>query len=162
MAVEGNSTAVDAAEAIKEALNDHDFGIAFTAIRAYAAKVTLEELEGFEGLLVTVMPAGVEQVRATRRTDQLDPLIHIAVQKKLEAQDLDAPGTIDNTEADEMMVLVEAIAFYFRKPRIPGYSQGISISIDNNPIWWNEHMAQLRVFTSVIGLTLRVHKDVPQ
>lgn len=151
-----NSTLVDAAEAVKDAINAQTFSKEFDAVRAYAP---VEDPENLKDVQVFVIPAGAKRIRATRRTDNIDPLIHIAVQYKLQAQDLEASGTIKNSEVDEFMVLVEEISDYLRGSPIEGYSGGHSIGIANDPIWWPEQLKNPRVFTSVISLTLRVFKD---
>jgi len=155
-----SSTLTAAAEAVKDALNgapDGTFDAAFTAVRAYAPVYTVEALKT---LRVTVVPKAIVRDRATRKSDDLTVSIDIAVQKQLTATDDAAPGRIDNAEADALMALVEAIAVYFRAARVPGYAAAASMSIENDPAWSQEHMAEKRCFTSVLTLTLRINQEI--
>ncbi len=131
------------ADAVVAALNGHGFSQAFTAARAYRPAFDLQEMKD---LRVTVVPKGVELTTAGRGLAQSDVQIDIGVQKKLTAA--------DNAEIDALMGLVQEVAEFIRAT---GHFGGASwMKTENTPIYSQEHLGELRQFTSVLTLTLRV------
>ena len=137
-------TVVEVAEAVKTALNAGAFSMPFTAERRYLPRFELEEMEE---LHVTVVPKGVELVQASRGRSQTDVKVDVAVQKKLEAADA--------AELDPLMALVEEIAEHFKARRLPGMPQAVWLKTENVPVYSQEHMQELRQFTSVVTFTFR-------
>jgi hypothetical protein len=72
----------------------------------------------------------------------------VAIQKKL--------GTIENGEIDDLMTLVEEIADAFRSKRLEGYTSAVCVKTENEPVYAQEHLDQMRQFTSVLTLTYRI------
>jgi hypothetical protein len=97
-------------------------------------------------LHVTVVPKGVELITAGRGVAQSDVQIDIGVQKKL--------ATGDDAEIDELMGLVQEIAEFIRATR--QFGDAVWVKSENTPIYSQEHLGELRQFTSVLTLTLRV------
>ncbi len=133
----------DIAEAVVTALNGHTFSQPFTAARAYRPVFDLKDMTD---LHVTVVPKGVELTTAGRGLAQSDVQIDIGVQKKL------AVG--DNAEIDALMPLVQEIAEFIRATG--RFGDATWVKTENTPIYSQEHLAELRQFTSVLTLTLRV------
>lgn len=136
------STIADIAEAVVTALNGHTFSQPFTAARAYRAAFDLKDMKD---LHLTVVPKGVEMSTAGRGLSQSDVQVDIGVQKKLSAA--------DNTEIDALMGLVQEIAEFVRSTG--RFGDAVWLRTENLPIYSQEHLAELRQFTSVLTLTLR-------
>ena len=126
-------------------LNSAPFGLSFTAVRLYQP---LFELADMKDLHVTVVPRGVTINPGGRSHNQHDYQIDVAVQKKFDSE---APA-----ELDPLMDLVEALADRFRFQRLSSYPNAMWLKTENAPIYAQEHMEQLRQFTSIITLTFRV------
>jgi hypothetical protein len=131
------------AEAVVTALNGHTFSHPFTAQRAYRPVFDLKEMTN---LHVTVVPKGVELTTAGRGLAQSDVQIDIGVQKKL--------ASADNAEIDPLLGLVQEIAEFVRSTG--RFGDAVWVKIENTPIYSQEHLGELRQFTSVLTLTLRV------
>jgi len=137
------SQITDIADAVVAALNGQTSSQAFTAARAYRASFDLQEMKD---LHVTVVPKGVELITSGRGVAQSDVQIDIGVQKKL--------ATGDDAEIDELMGLVQEIAEFIRATR--QFGDAVWVKSENTPIYSQEHLGELRQFTSVLTLTLRV------
>jgi len=133
----------DIAEAVVVALNGHTFSQPFTAARAYRPVFDLKDLTD---LHVTVVPKGMELTTAGRGLAQSDLEIDIGVQKKL------ASG--DNAEIDALVGLVQEIAEFVRATG--RFGDATWVKTENTPIYSQEHLGELRQFTSVLTLTLRL------
>jgi hypothetical protein len=137
------SQITDIADAVVAALNGQTFSQPFTAARAYRAAFDLQEMKD---LRVTVVPKGLELTTAGRGVAQSDVQIDIGVQKKL--------TTGDDVEIDELMGLVQEIVEFVRATR--QFGDAVWVKTENTPIYSQEHLGELRQFTSVLTLTLRV------
>jgi hypothetical protein len=137
------SVIADIATAVVEALNAGEFSQEFTAVRHYLPTFDLKDMKD---LHVSVVPKGVEMSLAGRGLPQDDVQIDVAVQKKLTAADL--------AEIDALVALVQEIADFVRTTGKFGDSAWMKT--ENVPIYSPEHLEQLRQFTSVLTLTLRM------
>lgn len=133
----------DIADAVVAALNGHGFSQPVVAQRAYRPVFDLQEMKD---LRVTVVPKGVELTTAGRGLTQSDLQIDIGVQKKLAAA--------DNAEIDGLMGLVQEIAEFIRATG--RFGDASWMKTENAPVYSQEHLGELRQFTSVLTLTLRV------
>jgi len=133
----------DVAQAVVAALNSHMFSQPFTAARAYWPVFDMKDMTD---LHVTVVPKGVELTTAGRGLLQIDVQIDIGIQKKL------AGG--DNAEIDALVGLVQEIAEFVRATG--RFSGAAWVKTENTPIYSQEHLGELRQFSSVLTLTLRV------
>ncbi len=133
----------DIADAIVAAVNGHTFSQPFTAQRAYRPVFDLADMTD---LHVTVVPKGVELFTAGRGLTQSDVQVDIGVQKKLAAG--------NNAEIDALVGLVQEVAEFVR---VTGrFGDAAWLRTENTPIYSAEHLGELRQFTSVLTLTLRV------
>jgi hypothetical protein len=137
------SIIADIADAVVAALNGHQFSQEFTAMRAYRPEYDLRELAD---LRVTVVPKSVEMTTAGRGLAQSDIQIDLAVQRKLSSG--------DNAEIDALMGLVQEVAEFIRSTG--RFGDAVWVKTENSPIYSQEHLGEMRLFTSVLTLTLRV------
>ncbi len=135
----------DIADAIVAELNAGGFSQPIEASRCYLPKFDLAEMKD---LHVTVVPKGVAITAGTRNQNQHDYEIDIAVQKKLTA--------MDNGEIDTLVGLVDEIADHFRMKRFDNLRAAVWVKTQHEPIYAQEHLDQMRQFTSVLTLTFRV------
>ena len=113
--------------------------------RAYLPVFDLKEMKD---LHVTVVPKGVEMATAGRGLAQSDVQIDVAVQKQLSAN---VAG--DNFEIDALMGLVQEIAEFLRATG--RFGDGCWVRTENSPVYSQEHLGELRQFTSVLTVTVR-------
>jgi len=137
------SIIADIATAVVTALNGHAFSQPFTAVRAYRPAFDLKDMTD---LHVTVVPKGVELSTVGRALMQSDVQIDIGIQKKL--------GADEDAEIDALMDLVQEIIEFIRDTRL--FADAMWVNTENTPIYSQEHLGELRQFTSVLTLTLRV------
>ncbi len=135
----------DIADAVVTELNAATFSQPVAAERTYLPVFELPEMKD---LHVTVVPRDVAIAPSARSHNQHDYAIDVAVQKKL----TDA----DNAEIDPLVSLVDEIADHFRFKRLPAYSEAMWVKTEYKPVYAQEHLEQLRQFTSVLTLTFRV------
>lgn len=134
---------VDVAEAIVVALNGEVFTPAFVATRDYEPTFDLQDA----ALRVTVVPRALPSGILSRSESQSDAQIDIGVQKKVS-------GSATNAEMDALISLVEEIAIFVRAER--EFSTSRWIRTENDPIYSPEHLKDMRQFTSVLTVTLRL------
>ena len=135
--------AVDIAEAVTAALKRYTFSHPFVAQRLYRPAFDLAEMKD---LHVTVVPKGIEIATVGRGITQYDIQVDLAVQKKLQ--------TAGNDEIDALMGLVQEIADFVRSTG--RFNEGVWVKTENSPIYSQEHLSELRQFTSVLTVTVRV------
>ena len=121
------------------------FSQPFTAVLAYLPQY---ELADMKILHVTVVPKGVVVQPSGRGACQYDYAIDVAVQQKLASTD---PATIA-----PLMSLVDQVADFFRLRRLTNYAAAIWARTEHPHLYSQEHLEQLRQFTSVLTLTFRV------
>jgi len=141
------SAIIDIAEAVKDGLNAGSFSQPFTAERHYQP---LFELKDMKTLKVSVVPNGITVNPLGRGQNQYDVKIDVALMKKFDKDDA--------AELDPLMLLVEEIADHFRLKRLAGYQGAMWIRTENVPVYAQEHMEQLRQFTSVLTFTFRMQR----
>ncbi len=136
----------DVADAVVATLNAGDFSEPFEARRCY---LPLLELPALKDLHVSVVPRGVTVANIGRGVNQHEVQVDVAVQKRV--------GEEATEELDALMGLVEEIADEFsRTPRLASYPGAVRTNVENTPIYAQEHLAEMRLFTSVLTLTFRV------
>jgi hypothetical protein len=142
---------IDIADAVAGLLNgdDADFSQDFEAQRRVRPNVELADLTD---LRVTVVPKGFEASVASRSLSQYDVQVDVGIQKKLPA------GGDEDTEVPVMCGLVEEVADFLKGKRLEGagWSASWVRPATNEPVYSTEHLAEKRVFTSVLTLTYRV------
>ena len=135
----------DIADAVAAEINAGSFSQPVSATREYLPAF---ELADMQTLRVTVVPKSVTTLPGGRAHNQYDHAIDVAVQKKLDAA--------DNTEIDELMTLVDELADHLRFKRLTDYPNAAWLKTENQPVYAQEHLQELRQFTSILTFTFRV------
>jgi len=133
------------AQAVADKLNGSAFSMPFTAERAYRPAF---ELQDMKDLHVTVVPRGIASSVLDRGRAREDVQIDIAVQKKVST---DAPGDLD-----PLMALVQEISDALRGANLPTAPEAMWVKAANEPVFAQEHLQEMRQFTSVLTVTYRV------
>ena len=144
------STIIDIADAVAATLNapgEPGFSQSFTAARKALPAFELADLAG---LHVTVVPKGVEITGASRSLSQHDYQIDVGVQKKV--------GSELEADVAALCGLVEEIAVFLRRRALTGAPGAAWVRSANEPVYSPEHLAEKRLFTSVLTVTYRVMK----
>ena len=138
---------IDIADAVVAALNGSQQ--VFTAERRVRPNFELADLAD---LRVTVVPKGFEASVASRSLSQYDVQVDVGIQKKL------AAGAEEDAEVATMCGLVEEVADFLKGKPLEGDGWRASWvrPAVNEPVYSIEHLAEKRVFTSVLTLTYRV------
>jgi hypothetical protein len=143
---------VQIADAVVATLDAATLSLEFAAERAYVPEYSLDE--GFSGLKVTVVPQGLTRTTASRGAGDYDYAIDVAVQKRLgdglatEAENVEA--------ADPLMEFVEEVADLFVPGRrLADFDEAVIVGVANTPIFDPRHMAEAKVFTSLLTITFR-------
>ena len=139
--------AIDIADAVAAELDGGSFSQEFTPERRVLPDFELADLAG---LKVTVVPKGVEIAGASRSLSQHDVQIDVGVQTKL-GSDLDA-------EVAALCGLVEEIAAFLKGHRLADVPGSVWVRTANEPVYSPEHLAEKRLFTSVLTVTYRAMK----
>jgi hypothetical protein len=145
---------IDIADAVVAALNaaanpdppvgEPAFSQPFTAVRKVLPAYELADLAGVH---VTVVPKGVDVTGASRSACQHDFQVDVGVQRKL--------GTDLEGETAAMLVLVDGIATFLRRRAMAAAAW---VRSANEPVYSPDHLAEKRLFTSVLTVTYRVMK----
>jgi hypothetical protein len=142
---------IDIADVVVALLNgdDADFSQDFEAQRKVRPSFELADLTD---LRVTVVPKAVETSIASRSLSQYDVQVDVGIQKKLPA------GADEEVEVATMCGLVEEVADFLKGKPLEGDGWRASWvrPAVNEPVYSTEHLAEKRVFTSVLTLTYRV------
>lgn len=131
------------ADAVVAQLNSAEFSLPFVAVRSLLPEYSIAELAE---LRVTVVPPRVEITRETRASQQFDVDLSIGVQKAV--ADI-APATIE-----PLLALAEEIAAHFDAGAL-GETDARWLRTIHDPLYIPEHLAEHRVFTSMIIVTYR-------
>ena len=144
---------IDIADAVVALLNgeDADFSQSFTAQRRVRPSFEPADLAD---LRVTVVPKAEETSFATRGLAQYDVQVDVGIQKKLPA------GADEDVEVATMCGLVEEIAEFLRGKALEGtgWRAVWARPAVNEPVYAADHLAEKRIFTSVLTLTYRAMK----
>ena len=136
------SLVIDIADAVTGEINaaaPGTFSEAFTAERHVLPEFALADLKD---LKVTVVPKRVEITGSTRAASRYEIAVDIGVQKKC-SKDL-------NGEVAILGTLVDEIADYLRRRPLSAAPFAAWVGITNEPVYAPEHLAEQRVFTSVL------------
>ena len=138
------ATIIQIAEAVVAQLNAATFSQPLAAARLYAPSF---ELPDMETLHVTVVPRAISSSSLDRNRDNFSYEIDLAVQKKTD---------MAHVSLDALMALVEEIADHFRVGPLASFPDARCMDVKNAPVYSQEHLDELRQFTSVLTLTFRV------
>ncbi|MBI1372479.1 MAG: hypothetical protein GC159_06930 [Phycisphaera sp.] len=142
------SIATDIADAVTTELNAS--GVVPPPVTALRMVLPEFELADLAELKVAVVPKSVLITGGTRAASQYDIAVDVGVQKKL-GKDLD-------TEVAALGTLVDQIADHLRRRALSAVPYATWVSIANEPVYAPEHLAEQRVFTSVLTVTYRAIK----
>ena len=141
------SIAIDIADAVAAELNAAEAGTFSEAFEARRRVLPEFELEHLAALKVTVVPKRVEITGSTRSASSYEIAVDVGVQKKL-GKDLDA-------EVAALGTVVDEVADYLRRRPLAAAPHAAWTRITNEPVYAPEHLAEQRVFTSVLTVTYR-------
>ncbi len=144
------SLVIDIADAVTAELNaapPATFDPAITAVRRVLPEFDLAELAEMK---VSVVPKRVVITGSTRAASQYDIAVDVGVQKKC-GKDLDL-------EVATLTTLMDQLADYLRRRSLNAAPFATWVNIANEPVYAPEHLAQQRVFTSVLTVTYRAMK----
>jgi len=139
--------AMDIADAVVAELALGSFSQAIAPQRMVLPEFDLASLAD---LRVTVVPKAVEITGSTRSVSQYDVQVDVGVQKKL-GKDLDA-------EVPALCELVDEIAAFLKRRALAATPYAAWVRSANEPIYAADHLAEQRVFTSVLTVTYRAMK----
>jgi len=139
--------AMDIADAVVAELASGSFSQAIAPQRMVLPEFDLASLAD---LRVTVVPKAVEITGSTRSVSQYDVQVDVGVQKKL-GKDLDA-------EVPALCELVDEIAAFLKQRPLAAAPYAAWVRSANEPIYAADHLAEQRVFTSVLTVTYRAMK----
>ncbi len=135
----------DIADAVVAEINAGSFSQPVGAQRAYLPEFELAEMQNLQ---VTVVPKSVTTLPGGRAHNQHDYAIDVAVQQKLQ--------TTGEAEIDDLLTLVDEIADHFRFKRLESYPNAVWLKTANEPVYAQEHLHEMRQFTSILTFTFRV------
>ncbi len=138
------ATIIQIADAVVAQLNAASFSQPLAAARHYVPSFKLPDMQT---LHVTVVPRGISSVSLDRKRDTFSYEIDVAVQKKTDAE---------QATLDALMTLVEEIADHFRTEPLASFPDARCRDVKNAPVFSQEHLDELRQFTSVLTLTFRL------
>jgi len=136
------SRIIDLVDLVVAGLNLQTWTVPFTATRTYRPVFDLKDMTT---LRVSVVPKALVIAASSRASSMRDLVIDIGVQKKLIAA-----GQVD---MDDLMDTTEEIETYLRANRV--FGNAMWTGTENSPVFSQEHLADLRQFTSVLTVTYR-------
>ena len=139
---------IDLADAVTSQVNQS--GIVTHAKRQV---LPIHDLSQLRALTVSVVPRGVQVQSITRKLSQYDCQVDIGIQQKLTA-----PQDEIDPAVKELSGLVQQIADYLQRQPLTDMPYAIWIKVENVLIYDPDHLANQRVFTSVLTLTYRITK----
>jgi hypothetical protein len=152
-----SSKVADIAKAVHGMIDDAeaaDFTLDFTLRRLYLPKSSLEELSA---LTLTVFARSDTSSPFSRAGPQREIKIDIAAQKKL-TNDPAVESAAMLAELDGLMEFMEELADFFPQgTAIPGVAGAFIRPVTNEPIYDPTHLNELKVFSSLITLTVIVY-----
>ncbi len=137
----------DISDAVVTELAGGAFSQSFTPQRRVLPE---HELADLKSLSVTVVPRGVEITGSSRTMSQHDVQIDIGIQKKI--------GKATDTEVATLLGLVDEIVDFLKRRTLQAAPWAAWIRTANEPVYAPDHLAEKRLFTSVLTLTYRVLK----
>jgi hypothetical protein len=139
---------IDLADAVTLQLNQ-----SWIVTNAKRQVLPIHDLSQLRELTISVVPRGVQIQSITRKLSQYDCQVDIGIQQKL---------TVTQDEIDpavkDLSGLVQQLADYLQRQPLTNMPYAIWIKVENVPIYDPDHLAQQRVFTSVLTLTYRITK----
>lgn len=138
------STHIAIADAIVTELQAASLSQAATIQRRYLPEYSLRDLAD---TCVTVVPTEATITAAGRTANYHDFSVDVAVQRRVEAGDIEA--------LDDLMQLTEEISDALRLKRLAGYPNAAWLRSEVKATFAQEHLNEHQVFTSVLTVTFR-------
>ena len=132
-------------QALINELNGGSFSIPFTAVRAYRPAYDLQEMQD---LHVTVVPKSAGYSKLDRGRTQQEVAVDIAVQKRVASEGAE--------ELDPLMEFVQELADFLTGRPLGENPTAIWVKTANEPIFAQEHLSEMRQFTSLLTITYRI------
>tara|TARA_B100000614_G_scaffold18726_1_gene15179 strand:- start:1 stop:432 length:432 start_codon:yes stop_codon:yes gene_type:complete len=139
---------IDLADAVTSQLNQSEI-----ITNAKRMVLPIHDLSQLRALTVSVVPRGVQVQSITRKLSQYDCQVDIGIQQKLTV-----PQDQIDTAVKDLSGFVQQIADYLQRQPLTDMPYAIWIKVENVPIYDPDHLANQRVFTSVLTLTYRITK----
>ena len=139
------SVITDIADAVAAEINAGTYSQELTAQRLLLPRFDLEDMQSLQ---VTVVPKSLTTLPGGRAHNQHDFVIDVAVQQKLQ--------TINDTEIDDLLTLVDEVADQLRFKRLTSYPNAVWLKTENQPVYAQEHLEEMRQFTSILTFTFRL------
>ena len=144
------SLVIDIAEAVTAEIAAAPAGTFAKAVEPRRLVLPAFELAELATLRVSVVPKCVQITGASRSASQHEVSVDIGIQKKLSGGSAELEAQVTH-----LCDLVQQIADYLRKRPLAGAPYAGWVRTANEPIYVPEHLAEQRVFTSVLTLTYR-------
>lgn len=126
---------------------------AFLPVQAERRVLPEFELAELAEMKVCVVPKSMRITGATRAASQYEIAVDVGVQMRL------TPGGTDvDAQVATLGSLVDQIIDHLRQRPLSGAPYATWVSIENEPVYAPEHLAEQRVFTSVLTVTYRAVK----
>ncbi len=143
------SLITDIADAVTAEIN----GGAFLPVQAQRRVLPEFDLAELTQMKVCVVPKSLRITGATRAASQYEIAIDIGLQQKL------TPGDTDvDAQVATLGIMVDEIVDHLRQRPLVGAPYATWVSIENEPVYAPDHLAEQRVFTSVLTVTYRAVK----
>ena len=139
---------IDLADAVTSQLNQSEI-----ITNAKRMVLPIHDLSQLRELTISVVPRGVQVQSITRKLSQYDCQVDIGIQQKLTV-----PQDQVDTAVHGLSRLVQQIGEYLQRQPLTDMPYAIWIKVENVPIYDPDHLANQRVFTSVLTLTYRITK----
>ena len=139
---------IDLADAVTSQLNQSEI-----ITNAKRMVLPIHDLSQLRALTVSVVPRGVQVQSITRKLSQYDCQVDIGIQQKLTV-----PQDQIDTAVKDLSGFVQQIADYLQRQPLTDMPYAIWIKVENVPIYDPDHLANQRVFTSVLTLTYHITK----
>jgi hypothetical protein len=98
-----------------------------------------------DDIIALVVPNSVAFDRLSRAFDQKRVVIHVAVQQRLDEDDIDA--------VDALINLSQSVALLFRNKKLTGAPDMLWVAGETPTIFSGEHYDEFLVFTAIVALT---------
>lgn len=139
-----------------------------SAVREYTPRVDLKDLASIKdttdlaALRLLVVPRGDRTAIDTRANDECTYTIDVAIQCKLRAKSTDVDvelEEVDRTEIDSLLTdIVDPVKRLLNRARI-GDTEAYVFSIEHSTLYSQKHLDEMRVFTSVLTLTIQEERS---
>jgi len=138
------STIPELCDAIVTEINSANFApLTVVAERVVVPKRNVKEMGA--NIAALVVPNSVAFDRLSRALDQKRIVIHVAIQQRLDEDDIDS--------VDALIDLSQAITLSFRGKKLTGVTDMLWVAGETPTIFSGEHYDEFLVFTAIIALT---------